>query len=241
MKRTKRYGGFLVGDKVRYKKCGFIDIEGEVVGFCNGNIIMAFRGDLNNRLSFAPNQLINLTRQEEKMKAKRIDWDIEEAFKKIFGKSSVEAIRDTLDLQAKWLMSKFNSDVKIGTYDWNNIMDVFTYDDLLKQEAEELSKADVFNGKPTDSDFNPEDYPNPLDFLMSGELLKGTIGEREQKLKKYQEYRINKMKDWEECCEQRFKRMGMKNWKPEDHDVMLGVSKVIRFSSSDLTQNVEKL
>lgn len=64
MKRTKRYGGFRIGDKVRYKKTL---TEGDVTGFTRGYVVVDF--PINDRLtqivSLMPNQLINLTRIEE--------------------------------------------------------------------------------------------------------------------------------------------------------------------------------
>lgn len=64
MKRTKRYGGFLVGDKVKAK--GYDKLNGEVVGFLNGYLKCVFN-EIAPRVEvvFAPNQLINLTRIEE--------------------------------------------------------------------------------------------------------------------------------------------------------------------------------
>lgn len=65
MKRTKRYGGFLIGDRVKHKKFG----KGVVEGYFNGCIFVWFdkfvmNGDYFGS-SIAPNQLINLTRIEE--------------------------------------------------------------------------------------------------------------------------------------------------------------------------------
>lgn len=65
MKRTKRYGGFLIGDRVEHKKFG----KGVVEGYFNGCIFVWFdkfvmNGDYFGS-SIAPNQLINLTRLKE--------------------------------------------------------------------------------------------------------------------------------------------------------------------------------
>lgn len=123
MKRTKRYGGFLVGDRVRVKGKQYEWLkDGEVKALTNGYCSVYFKEN-SEMLSepvyycFLPCELINLTRQNEEMKAKRIDWDMEEAFKKIFGKSSTEAIRDTLDLQAKYLRQDF----VMPTIDWESV------------------------------------------------------------------------------------------------------------------------
>lgn len=63
-KRTKRYGGFLVGDRVYYGT-GFMKICGKVVDLRHGRIIVTFHSNPYEVFSFAPNELINLTRQEE--------------------------------------------------------------------------------------------------------------------------------------------------------------------------------
>lgn len=68
MKRTKRYGGFRIGDRVypKNKKDWRLD-EGKVIHFQNGYVIAQFFdcGFTNPVLPFMPNQLINLTRQQE--------------------------------------------------------------------------------------------------------------------------------------------------------------------------------
>lgn len=66
MKRTKRYGGFLIGDRVKTKHDYNIG-NGEVVGMREGYLLVKFIVLGNSVLNFAfmPNQLINLTRQEE--------------------------------------------------------------------------------------------------------------------------------------------------------------------------------
>lgn len=63
-KRTRRYGGFRIGDKVKAK--GYDKLNGEVVGFLNGYLKCVFN-EITPRVEvvFAPNQLINLTRIEE--------------------------------------------------------------------------------------------------------------------------------------------------------------------------------
>lgn len=68
MKRTKRYGGFLVGDKVQRKDGLFKELQpGVVVAMRLGRLTVQWV-DLNGktfRFCYMPNQLINLTRQEE--------------------------------------------------------------------------------------------------------------------------------------------------------------------------------
>lgn len=98
MKRTKRYGGFLIGDRVKHKKYG----KGVVDGYFNGCIFVWFdkfvmNGDYFGS-SIAPNQLINLTRIEEENK-KIIDplppmseetaKEIEERFYSFCGKHNI--------------------------------------------------------------------------------------------------------------------------------------------------------
>lgn len=65
MKRTRRYGGFRIGDRVKHKKFG----KGVVEGYFNGCIFVWFDKFVTNGDYFgstiAPNQLINLTRIEE--------------------------------------------------------------------------------------------------------------------------------------------------------------------------------
>lgn len=72
-KRTKRYGGFLVGDRVRVKVKGkYYEYlkEGEVKALTRGYCLVYFK-EQSEMLSapvyhyFMPNQLINLTRQDE--------------------------------------------------------------------------------------------------------------------------------------------------------------------------------
>lgn len=60
--RTKRYGGFLVGDRVR-----FMHTEGKVIDLRGGSVIVLFHNDDNEPYALAtmPNQLTNLTREEE--------------------------------------------------------------------------------------------------------------------------------------------------------------------------------
>lgn len=64
-KRTKRYGGFLIGDKVKAKDYDNLN-NGEVVGFLNGYLKCVFN-EITPRVEvvFAPNQLINITRLDE--------------------------------------------------------------------------------------------------------------------------------------------------------------------------------
>lgn len=68
MIRTKRYGGFLVGDRVQRKDGVFNKLSsGMVTGMGHGFIYTKWT-DLNGKdfgAIFSPNQLINLTRQEE--------------------------------------------------------------------------------------------------------------------------------------------------------------------------------
>ena len=66
MKRTKRYGGFRIGDRVKTKHDYNIG-EGEVVGMRDGYLLVKFIVLGNGVVDFAfmPNQLINLTRIEE--------------------------------------------------------------------------------------------------------------------------------------------------------------------------------
>ena len=62
MKRTKRYGGFLVGDEV-ITKVKYDMGKGRVVDMRGGFLAVRFDGGLE--LGFMPNQLINLTRFED--------------------------------------------------------------------------------------------------------------------------------------------------------------------------------
>ena len=246
MKRTKRYGGFLVGDRVRYKNCGFIDIEGEVVELKNGNIIMAQMGDIDSKLSFAPNQLINLTRQEEDKEklqdlelalfpniwdmfpapscikaiqetSKRAEKELEEKYGLKCGiadnpalKESKENIIHVSEETANELNSLFEKINKhlsqeeqeptteeMLTWSCENKPELFEclkFTPLSKDECKERVKMtyDYFKRSKGDKEFNPEDYKDPYDFLTSGELLIGSIQEREEKLRKFQEMWVRK-------------------------------------------------
>ena len=68
MKRTKRYGGFLVGDRVQRKDGVFDKLQpGVVVAMRLGRLTVQWE-DLNGKTfksCFMPNQLINLTRRKE--------------------------------------------------------------------------------------------------------------------------------------------------------------------------------
>lgn len=68
MVRTKRYGGFLVGDRVRVKDTAKTSCKGSgrVMGY-NGAKIVVESYPMEGMIDeFMPNQLINLTRIEEK-------------------------------------------------------------------------------------------------------------------------------------------------------------------------------
>lgn len=109
MKRTKRYGGFRIGDKVQRKDGKFIKFQPAlVIGFSNGYIRTHWTMNDGTYFEsvFAPNQLINLTRIEEEEKEiddkikryknelKDINDEIEEDFRLI--KDFVnEALRQT--------------------------------------------------------------------------------------------------------------------------------------------------
>lgn len=71
-KRTKRYGGFLVGDRVQRKDRRFEQLQpGVVVAMRLGRLTVQWK-DLNGktfRFCYMPNQLINLTRYDEDVKA----------------------------------------------------------------------------------------------------------------------------------------------------------------------------
>ena len=76
-KRTKRYGGFLIGDRVRVKTHPVLG-EGKVVGYDDGYIKIYF-ADYDSHwqcddkeFAFMPYQLINLTRQEECERNKKL-------------------------------------------------------------------------------------------------------------------------------------------------------------------------
>lgn len=75
MKRTKRYGGFRIGDRIypKNKKDWRLD-EGKVIQLQDGKVFAQFYdcGFINPVIAFMPNQLINLTRIEES-KRKIID------------------------------------------------------------------------------------------------------------------------------------------------------------------------
>lgn len=67
MKSTKRYGGFLVGDRVQ---CQSTELEGVVTGLTEGGCIVTYEIKANGEIFehdffFFPQNLINLTRQEE--------------------------------------------------------------------------------------------------------------------------------------------------------------------------------
>lgn len=61
MKRTKRYGGFRIGDRVKHEHFG----TGVVTGYYCGCIFVDFDIRTDVDCPFAPNQLINLTSIEE--------------------------------------------------------------------------------------------------------------------------------------------------------------------------------
>lgn len=76
MKRTKRYGGFLVGDRVR---CQDLEAEGVVTGLTEGGCVVTFDIKANGEIFehdffFLPRSLINLTRQEEEAQERVITF-----------------------------------------------------------------------------------------------------------------------------------------------------------------------
>lgn len=67
MKRTKRYGGFLVGDRVKVKETAKCSAKGSgrVMAYNGAKIVVESYPMEGMIEEFMPNQLINLTRQEE--------------------------------------------------------------------------------------------------------------------------------------------------------------------------------
>lgn len=116
-KRTRRYGGFYIGDKIKHKKYGL----GRVVGYLNGCIYAWF--DKFDRDSgyfgqaIAPNQLINLTRIEEEKKQKeysdKLDKKINELFSPEDGKELFKVL--TKDDFMKGFNSATFEDLTTGT------------------------------------------------------------------------------------------------------------------------------
>lgn len=92
-KRTKRYGGFRIGDRVypKNKRDWRLD-EGNVIQLQDGKVFAQFYdcGFTNPVVAFMPNELINLTRIEEEKKQKeysdKIDKKINELFSPEDGK-----------------------------------------------------------------------------------------------------------------------------------------------------------
>lgn len=77
MKRTKRYGGFLVGDRVQRKDGVCEQLQpGVVVAMRLGRLTVQWV-DLNGKtfkFCYMPNQLVNLTRQEEEAQERVITF-----------------------------------------------------------------------------------------------------------------------------------------------------------------------
>lgn len=71
MKRTKRYGGFLVGDRVKSKSRHFT-LVGDIVALKDGMCIVDWEDVVGNtiRIPLYPKDLVNLTRQEEEVQDK---------------------------------------------------------------------------------------------------------------------------------------------------------------------------
>lgn len=86
MKRTKRYGGFLIGDRVRVKDTAKTSCKGSgrVIAY-NGPMLVVESYPMKGMIhEFAPRQLINLTRIEEEKKQEeyldKLDKKIDELF-----------------------------------------------------------------------------------------------------------------------------------------------------------------
>lgn len=103
MKRTKRYGGFRIGDRVRVKGKQYKWLkEGVVKALTDGYCSVYFKEN-SELLSepvhycFMPNQLINLTRIEEQEQLKKMLNELEE-----ISQRSVEISNKTLESMKEW-------------------------------------------------------------------------------------------------------------------------------------------
>lgn len=87
MKRTKRYGGFLIGDRVQRKDGVFKDLyPGIITAMRLGRLTVQWV-DLNHKIfksCFQPKDLINLTRQEEERKQKELSDKIDKKINELF-------------------------------------------------------------------------------------------------------------------------------------------------------------
>lgn len=122
-KRTKRYGGFLVGDKVLVKGKYYEWLkEGEITGLVDGYCSVYFTENTKMLgepvvFAFMPNQLINLTRQEEEARKRVITFspsDLpkeEESLTKLYDQlcTNIDVWCDTLKRQLKERIDEFKS------------------------------------------------------------------------------------------------------------------------------------
>lgn len=92
MKRSKRYGGFLVGDRVQRKDGVYGQLQpGVVVAMRLGRLTVEWV-DLNGKafkFCFMPNQLVNLTRQWEVLDESRNQRGMREWLKGSKGQSTI--------------------------------------------------------------------------------------------------------------------------------------------------------
>lgn len=116
MKRTKRYGGFLVGDRVQRKDGLFKNLNpGIIIAMRLGRLTVQWV-DLNHKTfksCFMPNQLINLTRQEEEELNKPIVAQIDEndelcvAFKEEIETKDIEDKDPPTEEMLEWIWENY--------------------------------------------------------------------------------------------------------------------------------------
>lgn len=196
MKRTKRYSGFLIGDRVRVKETklsltshpfGERLLEGIVIKLKYGKLLVEFKDSrsLINRFWISPNNVLNLTMIEEyKERLQDLEsvlfpniWDMFPA------PSCIKAIKEMGKRAEKELEEKY------GLKD----------NPTLNEPRENITHVS-------------EETANKLNDAiqsLNNEPIVAQIGENGEL---YVEF--------EKELEERFKRMGMDNWKPEDHDIM---------------------
>lgn len=148
MKRTKRYGGFLVGDRVRVKKKAdavYWDfecmMEGTVVSKIKGYLNIEFIDKNGGKHYFGryPYQLINLTRQEE---CERNKEQLDKFTRKHFNQSADEYLKEDMEMTKKIIEDFCKPMTSLPRFDW------ISQDDLLKG----LEDHDIM---PPKANFNP--------------------------------------------------------------------------------------
>lgn len=233
MKRTKRYGGFLVGDRVRVKKpLKYRSEEGVVTDFMWGRVEVKLWYERKEEdeiitmwdsVLFSPNQLINLTRQEEE------EQILHAKTQKI--KSSQELFDELYNKYFPWTDKEKQKQIEVG-------------EELLGlNKRSTFSFVYIKNPKTISQDDFMKDFkPTPFE-----DLITCSIKEGEEKLRKLAEQELcemygveqpivdNPALEEEATTEEKF--MWLWRNKPDLRDILNTMS----LSEPDFTMRIENL